>query len=86
MTYTSSTPFPGTAALVPVLGAAADHRRRLGHGAAARPGAGPAPSPMLVIGRVSYSWYLWHWPMLILVPDALGHALSLAQNLCGGGA
>ncbi len=81
LTYTASTPFPGTAALVPVLGAAA----------VVAAGTGPAPrhgpvqvlrrSPMLVIGRVSYSWYLWHWPMLILVPVALGHALSLAQNL-----
>ncbi len=81
VTYTSSTPFPGTAALVPVLGTAAIIAAVTG----------PAPShgpvqilrrpPMLVIGRVSYSWYLWHWPMLILVPAALGHALSLAQNL-----
>jgi len=27
--------------------------------------------PLQAIGRVSYSWYLWHWPVLLL-----GHALT----------
>ncbi len=80
-TYTASTPFPGTAALVPVLGAAAV----LAAGTGTTLRHGPVQilrrSPLQVIGRVSYSWYLWHWPMLILAPVALGHALSLAQNL-----
>ena len=80
-TYTSTTAFPGTAALVPVLGAAAI----IAAGCGDRPAHGPVQilrtSPMQVVGRVSYSWYLWHWPFLILVPDALGHPLSLAQNL-----
>ena len=81
VTFTSTTPFPGTAALVPVLGAAAI----IAGGTGPRTAHGPVQvlrtSPMQVIGRVSYSWYLWHWPMLILVPAALGHALSLGQNL-----
>jgi peptidoglycan/LPS O-acetylase OafA/YrhL len=79
--FTAATPFPGTAALVPVLGTAAVIAA--GCGSASERGAVQLlrTSPMQVMGRVSYSWYLWHWPMLILVPAALGHALSLAQNL-----
>ena len=79
--FTPATPFPGTAALVPVLGAAAI----LVAGCGARAGVGPERvlrvSPLQVIGRVSYSWYLWHWPMLILAPAVVGHTLTLPQNL-----
>lgn len=33
------------------------------------------------IGRISYSWYLWHWPVLILVPYLVGHSLSVWADL-----
>jgi len=76
----TSTPYPGVAALAPVLGTAA-----VIASGCARPQRGPVmvlgTVGMQVIGRISYSWYLWHWPVLILVPYAVGHALSLAQNL-----
>jgi hypothetical protein len=76
----SKTPYPGTAALLPVVGAALI----IGSGCATTTqGVNRAlalPS-MQAIGRVSYSWYLWHWPMLILAPLIVGHSLGLAERL-----
>jgi peptidoglycan/LPS O-acetylase OafA/YrhL len=74
------TPYPGTAALLPVLGTALV----MGAGCAA-PDVGVgrwlSVPPMRAIGRLSYSWYLWHWPVLLLAPPLLGHALGLAGRL-----
>jgi peptidoglycan/LPS O-acetylase OafA/YrhL len=76
----TNTPYPGTAALFPVLGAA----MVIGAGCNAPAlGCGRvlAVAPMRAIGRVSYSWYLWHWPVLLLAPPLLGHPLGLAGRL-----
>jgi peptidoglycan/LPS O-acetylase OafA/YrhL len=75
-----ATMYPGTAALLPTLGAALV----IGAGCAApSQGCGRTlgTSPMRAIGRVSYSWYLWHWPVLVLAPALLGHPLGLAARL-----
>ena len=76
----ATTFYPGTAALLPTLGAVLV----IGAGCAApAQGCGRvlAVSPMRAIGRVSYSWYLWHWPVLVLAPALLGHSLGLAGRL-----
>ena len=75
-----ATPYPGIAALLPVLGAALV----IGAGCATpSQGCGRvlALSPMRAIGRISYSWYLWHWPVLLLAPALVGHPLGLAGRL-----
>ena len=80
-TWLSATTFyPGAAALLPTLGAALV----IGAGCAMpAQGCGRvlAISPMRAIGRVSYSWYLWHWPVLVLTPALLGHAVGLPGRL-----
>jgi peptidoglycan/LPS O-acetylase OafA/YrhL len=72
----TSTPFPGGAALLPVLGTAL----------AMLPGmrdTGEAPArylgwrPARFLGRISYSLYLWHWPMLVLPTAVAGDTLPL---------
>jgi peptidoglycan/LPS O-acetylase OafA/YrhL len=75
-----STRFPGVAALLPVVGTALV----LGSGCAApRWGAARllATRPLRTLGRLSYSWYLWHWPVLLLAPPLLGHELGLGARL-----
>ncbi len=76
----ATTPYPGTAALLPTLGAVL----AIGAGCAGgSQGCGRVlgSSPMRAIGRMSYSWYLWHWPVLVLAPALLGHPLGLAAKL-----
>lgn len=74
------TPYPGTSALLPVLGTALV----IGAGSVTGGmGVGRAlcPPMMRSIGRVSYSWYLWHWPVLLLLPPLLGDPGGLPGRL-----
>ncbi|HEY8080764.1 MAG TPA: acyltransferase, partial [Acidimicrobiales bacterium] len=66
--YGPLTVFPGPAALLPVLGAVA-----VIVGGASGIGAGHALSlpPVRAVGRVSYGWYLLHYPPMILLIGAL---------------
>jgi peptidoglycan/LPS O-acetylase OafA/YrhL len=78
----SATAFPGSAALYPVLGAvavlAAGDSDELGRGSVRTVLGWP---PLRGIGRLSYSWYLWHWPFLLLAPAVIGHRLGLSERL-----
>ena len=75
-----ATPYPGTTALLPVLGTALV----IGAGCATPDlGVGHFLSKpaMRSVGRLSYSWYLWHWPVLLLAPALFGGDLGLAGRL-----
>jgi len=66
-----TTAFPGTAALLPVLGTAALVAAGAGPSAAG-PGRLLALPLLRLAGRLSYSWYLWHWPVLVLAEAVAG--------------
>ena len=76
VSYTQYTPFPGWTALAPVVGTVWALRA----GAAPPGGQTAAPGlvrvlgwrPLQTLGRLSYSWYLWHWPVLVFAVGLYG--------------
>ncbi|MDT7537108.1 MAG: hypothetical protein QOI82_693 [Actinomycetota bacterium] len=76
---TNTTPFPGWAATVPVSGAALVLAAGCDRGQGATRVLGRAPFQW--VGKLSYGWYLWHWPVLIIVEQQRGAALSAPQAL-----
>ena len=79
MRSVSRTPFPGLAALIPTLGTAA---------LIAAGGVSPRSvttsllslPPVRYVGRISYAWYLWHWPLLVFA-DARWGPLTMWQRV-----
>jgi peptidoglycan/LPS O-acetylase OafA/YrhL len=67
--------FPGVLALLPAGGAAA---LIIGGSAAARFGPSRLTSlrPLVFIGGISYSLYLWHWPVIVLWTAWSGRAVG----------
>ena len=62
-TYHRGTPYPGMAALLPALGTVA-----IIVGGARAPESWPSRALstgwLRWLGRMSYAWYLWHWPLM----------------------
>jgi len=66
--YGPTTPYPGSAALVPVLGTVLV----LASGLTPRSAGAPrllSTAWLTYVGGLSYAWYLWHWPCLVLARE-----------------
>ncbi len=77
--FSSSTPYPGVAALLPTLGSAAviiaGFRVPTGGVEWAIGSWG-----FLELGAISYSLYLWHFPVLLVPEQQAGHLLGIAER------
>ena len=80
LTYDETTPFPGTAAILPVAATVAII-------AAAEPLGRFSPAPLMrwrpvgFFGDISYSLYLWHWPPIVILPVVLGHKMGFEARV-----
>jgi peptidoglycan/LPS O-acetylase OafA/YrhL len=61
--FDATTVFPGSAAAVPTLGAALVIYAGLGGGSVVA--AALSWRPVVFVGLISYSLYLWHWPVIV---------------------
>jgi peptidoglycan/LPS O-acetylase OafA/YrhL len=76
--YSSRLPFPGYEALLPTLGAVALLYSRSGPGTGL--GALLSSRPMQYFGDISYSLYLWHWPIVVFYPLVTGREVATFQD------
>jgi hypothetical protein len=82
--FTPATPWPGVASLLPAAGALA----LITGGQVAGARGGPvdrvlSAAPLQSLGRLSYSWYLWHWPFMVLGTAALDRDDPTTRLLLG---
>ncbi|MCY2966302.1 MAG: acyltransferase family protein [Planctomycetota bacterium] len=77
--YTAATPFPGPWAVIPCLGATAILL-------ATADGKSTVRSilsfpPLVFFGLISYSLYLWHWPVLSFMRYAISDQLEMSERI-----
>lgn len=78
--FSRETVFPGLSAALPVVGTTAVIAgTRFAKGSI--PARLLASSPMVAIGKLSYSWYLWHWPLLALARAALPEEVAIWRDV-----
>jgi peptidoglycan/LPS O-acetylase OafA/YrhL len=76
-TFGADTAMPALPTLLPALGAAA----LVAAGTSAEPAAPTrllSLRPVRFVGRVSYAWYVWHWPVLIFAVAVAGPLTPVA--------
>lgn len=78
--YTTTTPFPGIAALLPCLGTASIiYAGQSGQTLVSK---ALSLKPVIFTGLISYSLYLWHWPLIVFYKEYTLQPLS-AQETTG---
>ena len=75
--FTEATTFPGAAAAIPVVGTAL----AIWGGRGTALGWSGTLGPVAFLGLTSYAIYLWHWPLVVLLPYASGHPLTRVDRL-----
>ncbi|GAA1479023.1 acyltransferase family protein [Nocardioides aestuarii] len=70
-TVSSSDPYPGWLALMPVLGTGAVLVAGSGETGPTRVSRALGVRPLRTIGDASYSLYLWHWPVIVVAEQRL---------------
>jgi peptidoglycan/LPS O-acetylase OafA/YrhL len=78
--FSGATPFPGTAALVPTLGAALVLAAGLRDGRGLRVLGLPGTQ---LTGAMSYSLYLWHWPVIVVATTLWADASGRLSTTTG---
>ena len=76
--FDNETPFPGAYAALPTIGTAI--LIYTGHAGATPVNRMLSLRPMVFVGLVSYSLYLWHWPIIVFSKYLKGVALSNVEN------
>jgi peptidoglycan/LPS O-acetylase OafA/YrhL len=77
--FSWQTPFPGLHALVPAVGAALVIWS--GSGASTHASRILSARPLVFTGLISYSLYLWHWPLLVFARHIAIRELTTAERL-----
>lgn len=75
LTFSSVTPFPSWRALLPIVGTVMVIGANAGT-AWFSPTRVLQWRPMQWLGDISYSVYLWHWPLIVLLPGVSGGSLG----------
>lgn len=77
LALSAADPFPGWNAALPCIGAALIIWAGIGGDSLG--GRLLGLQPLVFIGRISYSLYLWHWPIIVFVKYATNRPLSPAE-------
>lgn len=89
VTFYAAMPFPGVRALAPCLGAACV--LQAGEGGSSQTARLLSLKPIVFVGLISYSLYLWHWPIIVFTRlwwvaplGAVGDTVVLGASVAAG--